>query len=432
MLALGATAAPAALAGGSMAPAESRRADLAQEQRTRIVVGFRRRLDQEQARRVLERDGAALLRDVIALRAAAATAPAADVDAVLARLRADSDVRYAERDGRIDLVRPRLGDRIRFARASRTPDDEGFGLQYSLRQSDDHDVDATNAWDHRTQCLKVAVVDTGVETGHKDLKDNIWINEREVHGNGRDDDHNGFVDDYKGVDVVDGNGSGLDRNGHGTHVAGIVAARGNNDRGVSGLCWKAKVMPVRVLDADGRGNTSDAAEGIVYAVNHGVHVVNASYGSTKSSSIERDAIRFAADHNTLIVAAAGNDHANADKKPMYPAAYSDDNVISVAASDDRDRLASLSNYGKKSVDLAAPGDGIASTWDDGGYRGASGTSMAAPLVSAAASMLRKEGVESRKKLRKLLLDNADDKDNLKGKVASGGRLNMRRALAAAD
>ncbi len=401
------------------------------DSQARIVVGFRG-LSQAERNELLARFGAALRRHLPRLRAAGATVPAADRDAILARLRENENIKFAEVDRHVGLVRPRIGDRLRIGRAARTPDDEGFSVQYSLRQSDDHDVDATNAWETRTSCAKVAILDTGVDTKHKDLKENLWRNEGEKPNNDKDDDGNGYVDDDYGVDLVRGHGSGVDKNGHGTHVAGIIAARGNNDRGVSGLCWKAQLISVRWMDADGRGYTSDAAEAIVYAVNRGAHVINASYGSTTATDVEREAIAYAAAHDTLIVAAAGNDHKDDDKKPVYPAAYPDANIITVAATDEKDHLADFSNYGKKSVDLAAPGDGIGSTWEGGDYRYLSGTSMAAPLVAAAAAMLRKHESAPVKKIRKLLLNNVDHKNKLADRVASGGRLNVRRSLAAHD
>ena len=402
-----------------------------EDAQARIVVGFHG-LSRAERRELLARLGVALRRHLPRLRAAAATVPSADRDAILARLRQNEKIKFAEIDRRVGLVRPRIGDRLRFAGAARTPDDEGFSEQYSLRQDADHDVDATNAWETRTSCAKVAILDTGIDTGHKDLRENLWRNEGEVPDNGKDDDGNGYVDDDFGADLVRGHGSGIDQNGHGTHAAGIVAAQGNNDRGVSGLCWKAKLISVRWMDADGRGLTSDASEAIVYAVDHGARVINASYGSDKPTDVEREAIAYAAAHDTLIVAAAGNDGQDSDRHPKYPAAYPDANVISVAASDKKDRLADFSNYGKSSVDLAAPGKEIASTWTDGDFRYLSGSSMAAPLVAATAAMLLKHKSASPKKLRKLLLDNVDRKDALSGRVASGGRLNVRRSLAAHD
>jgi hypothetical protein len=419
-----------ALAGQSTAPHGAVGAAAQSDARARIVVGFRA-LSQAQRQELLARFGATLRRHLPHLRADAASVPNADRDAILARLRENPNVKFAELDRRIGLVRPRLGKLLRLrARAARTPDDEGFSVQYSLRQGADHDVDATNAWETRTSCSKVAILDTGIDTEHKDLRKNLWRNKGEKPGNGVDDDKNGYVDDDFGVDLVRGKGSGIDHNGHGTHAAGIVAALGNNDRGVSGLCWSSQLISVRFMDSDGRGYTSDAAEGIVYAVDHGAHVINASYGSDTPTDVERQAIAYAAAHDTLIVAAAGNDDEDADAHPKYPAAYPDANVISVAASDEHDHLASFSNFGKISVDLAAPGDSIASTWEDGEYRYSSGTSMAAPLVAATAAMLLKQKTVPVAKLRELLLANVDKKSALSGRVASGGRLNVRRALAA--
>ena len=403
----------------------------AQGSRARIVVGFKE-LTREQRRELLVRLGAALRRHLPRIAAASADVPADRRDEILARLREQPAVKYAEVDRPVGLGHPRLGSRLPLASAARKPNDDGFIYQYSLQDNNDHDIDATNAWENRTNCAKVAVIDTGVATGHKDLKKNLWRNEGEKPDNGKDDDKNGYVDDDYGVDLVRGKGSGVDKNGHGTHVAGIIAARGNNNLGVSGLCWSTKIISVRTMDADGRGYSSDGAEGIVYAVNNGARVINASYGSTTPTQVEEDAIAYAAEKGAVIFAAAGNDHKNDDKKPVYPAAYPDSNVISVAATDDHDKLASFSNYGKKSVDLAAPGASIASTYKGGEYVKMSGTSMASPLVAAAAAMLRKQASPSISRMRKLLLNNADDKSSLKGKVASGGRLNIRRSLNAAD
>ena len=164
------------------------------------------------------------------------------------------------------------------------------------------------------------------------------------------------------MDIVTGRGSGKDENGHGTHVAGIIGARGNNDRGISGLCWKVKIVNVRILDAEGRGYVAQQIAGIEYALRAGAKVINCSFGGPDSSAVMRDAIAVARKQGALIVAAAGNDGVNTDKTPFYPAAYPDSNVLSVAATDDRDKLASFSNYGAKTVDLAAPGDAVGSTY----------------------------------------------------------------------
>ena len=232
------------------------------------------------------------------------------------------------------------------------------------------------------------MLDTGTQTDHPDLKANLWEN-TEDPSNGRDDDGNGVVDDRYGGDLVDGKGSGVDKHGHGTHVAGIIGARGNNDRGIAGLCWSLKIVSVRIMDADGRGNWSLEIAGIDYAIRPGAKVINASYGGSTGSDIVRDAIQRARDKGVLVVAAAGNDGVNADKKPTFPAAYPDANILSVAATNSKDKLASFSNFGAETVDLAAPGDHIASTFWKSDFAYMSGTSMATPYVAAAAAMLRK-------------------------------------------
>ena len=401
------------------------------DSRARIVVGFNG-LSREQRRELLARLGASLRRHLPHLRTASASVAAADRDAILARLRENENIRFAEVDRHVGLVRPRIGDRLRLASAARAPNDEGFSVQYSLKQGNDHDVDATNAWEKHTSCAKVAILDTGIDTGHKDLKKNLWRNEGEKPNNGKDDDHNGYVDDDYGVDLVRGHGSGADKNGHGTHVAGIVAARGNNDRGISGLCWKAKLISVRWMDADGRGYTGDAAEGIVYAVDQGARVINASYGSTTPTDVEREAIAYAAAHDTLIVAAAGNDHKNDDKKPVYPAAYPDANVITVAATDEQDHLATSPTTARRPSTSPRPVPrsarptraGTTSTCRARAWPRRS--SRPPPRCCASRSPRRS------KKIRKLLLNHVDNKKKLKDKVASGGRLNVRRSLAARD
>ena len=188
-------------------------------------------------------------------------------------------------------------------------------------------------------------------------------------------------------------------------------------------------MAVRVLDADGRGTWSTEIAGIDYAIKAGAKVINASYGGPTGSEIVRDAIQRATSKGVLLVAAAGNDGNNADKKPAFPAAYPDSNILSVAATNSKDKLASFSNFGAKTVDLAAPGDQIASTYLKSDYAYMSGTSMATPYVAAAAAMLRKQhsswdigDISSR--LRK----KGDALKALKGKTDSGKRLNINSAL----
>jgi subtilisin family serine protease len=302
----------------------------------------------------------------------------------------------------------------------------------------DADADVTEAWDAGIRgSVVVAVIDTGADPNHPDLKPNLWRNAGESglgrESNGIDDDVNGRVDDWRGWDFVGGDNDPTDENGHGTHVSGTIAADRANAVGVAGIAdGAAKVMPIRVLDANGSGRVSDVIQAYSYAFNEGASVVNLSLGSTASSRAEHDAI--AAFPNMLFVAAAGNGGAdgvgdNNDSVATYPCAYLLPNVICVAASDNRDQLASFSNYGATSVDLAAPGVNIASTWPGGGYSWSNGTSMATPHVSAAAAILKAAAPGALPpNLASALMSGTDAAPAFTGKTVSGGRLNVLRSL----
>src|SRR5829696_536037 len=344
------------------------------------------------------------------------------------------------RSGRAtDLLRKRLAKRAEVAYAepdflqfaSKTPDDPFYPLQYALLESpDDHDIDAPTAWGTRSSCAKVAILDTGIDTDHPDLVGNVYKS-ADKPNNGKDDDKNGYVDDTYGYNTIKGKGSGEDDDGHGTHVSGIVGGRGNNDVGVSGTCWSTKLLAVKFMNSKGKGSTSDAIAGIDYAVKQGFKIINCSFGSSSKSSSLHDAVDYAQDHNTLLVVAAGNDSENIDEHPLYPASYTDSNVLAVAASTQDDTLADFSNFGSTGVDVAAPGDSIYSTYLGGGYRVLSGTSMAAPYVSGVAALLRKhESDASYGNLRYAIRHKVDKPPALNGKVAYDGRLNAEKALAA--
>jgi thermitase len=358
----------------------------------------------------------------------------------------------AIRGGRLVRVRPRSGkatDALRqrllgnpavsyaepdfflFASQARVPNDPLYTFEWPLVESSaDHDIDAPLAWATRTGCARVAVLDTGIDTDHPDLQTNVFKSEDQPN-NGKDDDRNGYVDDTYGYNAIKGKGSGEDDNGHGTHVAGIVGARGNNALGETGTCWSTKLVAVKFMNSKGRGSTSDAIEGIQYAVKNGLKIINCSFGSSASSSALRDAVDHAQDRNALLVVAAGNNGQDIDKSPIYPASYGDSNILAVAASTSNDTLASFSNFGSQDVDLAAPGDSIYSTYLDGGYRVLSGTSMAAPYVSGVTAILRKqESGATYGELRKAIRQNVDKPPAFGDKVVSDGRLNAQNALAA--
>ena len=256
----------------------------------------------------------------------------------------------------------RVEDNVPMA-VAKNPDDPGFDEQYALADSSDDDIDAPAAWNDLTGCAKVAVLDTGIQLDHPDLKSNLWKNSKESN-NGRDDDGNGYIDDVYGVDLVTGRGSGDDHNGHGTHVAGIIGARGDNDRGISGLCWKTNIVSVRILDAEGRGYVAQQVAGIEYALRVGAKVINCSFGGPDSSQAMQRRDRRGGKAGRADRGRRGQRRGQRRREPVYPAAYPDSNVLSVAATDSRDRLASFSNFGATTVDLAAPGDAIGSTYLD--------------------------------------------------------------------
>jgi subtilisin family serine protease len=244
-----------------------------------------------------------------------------------------------------------------------------------------------SAWRQTTGAdVTVAIIDSGIDLGHPDLAPNLWTNPGEIPGNGVDDDSNGYIDDVHGYDFIDGDGTPQDANGHGTHVAGIVGARGGNGIGGAGVAWRARLMAVRVLDGQARGTTAGVADGIHYAVDNGARIINLSLAGPTSTPDLENAVRYAQARGVLIVAAAGNDGLDLTNSPTYPAAYGEDNVLGVAATTRDGGLSSVSDYGP-GADVAAPGEQILSTALGGGYEWRTGTSMAAPAVAGALVLL---------------------------------------------
>ena len=246
-----------------------------------------------------------------------------------------------------------------------TPDDPGFFHQWGLEK-----ISAKEIWDitrGRPEVI-IAVIDTGVDYKHPDLRDNIWINKAELNGvSGSDDDSNGYKDDIVGWDFADDDNDPTDPAatslGHGTHVAGIIGAVGNNHEGISGVNWQVSIMPLKVM-ADGSSELTVAAiiEAIDYAIANGAHVVNCSFGGTEYSVLEQAAFSRLRENGILAACAAGNYSDNMDiSGKIYPACYDLDNILSVASTDSTDTLVSSSNYGKNEVDVAAPGNSIYST-----------------------------------------------------------------------
>ena len=351
-------------------------------------------------------------------------------------------VEYAQPNYQISLDDPSaatLADAL-YRSPTGQPNDPQFGQQWALNNlgqdggKERADIDALKAWlkTRGSDKVVVAVLDTGVDYTHSDLITNMWIRPDSVPE--YVDDELGSIDDIHGFDADANAGDPMDDNGHGTHCAGIIGAEGDNGVGIAGINWNVKIMPLKFLGRGGFGSTKNAIESINYAIDrkkHGVNirVINASWGSTQYSRALEDAIRAAGDEGILFVAAAGNSSSDNDKRAHYPSNYNLPNVISVAALDRTDTLASFSNFGAKTVHIAAPGRDILSTWLGDVYRDASGTSMAAPQVSGVAALiLASESRISVGKLRERILSSVDKISTLDGKVASGGRLNAAKAL----
>jgi large repetitive protein len=319
-----------------------------------------------------------------------------------------------------------------------TPNDPYYSQLWGLNNTGqsggtaDADIDAPEAWDIQkgNPNLVIGVIDTGVDYTHPDLAGNIWTNPGEIAGNGIDDDNNGYIDDTKGWDFAYNDNNPMDVYGHGTHVAGTIAGKGNNGVGVTGVAWNAKIMPLKFLNDQGSGLTSNAIKAIEYSMAEGVKLTNNSWGGGAYSQALRNAIWLAGQQDgALFIAAAGNSSQNNDITPAYPASYNLANIISVAATDRTDARASFSSYGATTVDLGAPGVSIISTKPGATYASMQGTSMATPHVTGAAALLWSQNPTwTAQQVKDKLMQTTDPVSDLAGKTVSGGRLNINNAL----
>jgi thermitase len=295
---------------------------------------------------------------------------------------------------------------------------------------------------HAPEEVIVAVVDTGVDHNHEDLKDVMWINEGEIPNDNIDNDGNGYVDDIHGINTLVRDAQGratkntMASHWHGTHVAGTIAATQNNGVGIAGVANNVKIMAIRTVPDDADELDSDIVEAYLYAANNGAKVINCSFGKSKNEGgmVVRDTINAIAKKGVLVVASAGNDSMfgmwhNNDVKPKYPASFDSENLLVIASTTNKGKLSSFSNVGLVTVDVASPGSDIYSTINDDKYSMASGTSMAAPNASGVAAMVL--GYYPNLKvtsLKKVLMDTVTKVPEFGDKMASGGRLNLKAAL----
>ena len=335
------------------------------------------------------------------------------VENAVARYKASGLVRFAEPDFLVTT-------------ASTLPNDPRFqdGTQWWLNNYGQNgglpgaDVDAPEAWDvlRAASNVVVAILDTGVRYTHEDLADNLWTNP---------------VDQTHGFNALSGNHDPWDDNGHGTHLAGIIGAVGDNATGVVGVAWRVRIMACKFLNSAGEGFNSDAVACIEFARANGAHVINMSWGSPEFSAAVSNAIWSAREDGILVAAAVGNNAGNIDLTPYYPASLDLDNLVTVGASTREDSVWSLSNHGVGSVDLFAPGAAIYSTafGGDNAYASRSGSSMASACVAGALALLRqREPTAPCRDLVARLLATVDAVPAFAGKCASGGRINLRKAL----
>lgn len=334
------------------------------------------------------------------------------------------------------------------------PNDPHFSKLWGLRNTgqtggtSDADIDAPEAWDIHTGSTNIvaAVIDSGIDYNHVDLQANIWTNPGETGGgketNGVDDDGNGYIDDWRGWNFVDGNNNPMDTFAdvfHGTHVAGTIGAKGNNGTGVVGVCWNVKLMALRWLNSSGSGTTANAISAIDYSTYNSAHVSNNSWGVPDSASLLA-AIDRARTNGKLFIASAGNDNRNNDNIPTYPASYDLDNVISVLATDHNDNRSPFSSYGLYSVDVGGPGGtdstqnnyNIYSTMQGNRYQYLAGTSMAAPHAAGLIALIKAHRPSLNWwQVKTILMKSVDPKSSLSGKCVTQGRINAYNALTTA-
>jgi thermitase len=372
------------------------------------------------------------------------------LEGVLATIRANPNVEFAEPNFiyKIDPIKENRALVKKLQKSpftdfmAATPDDPDFGKLWGMRNTGSNepkgtagvegaDINALKAWDitKGSKAVRIAVIDTGIDYNHPDLKDNIWTNPNEIPNNGIDDDGNGFIDDVHGYNFANNTSDPMDGNGHGSHCSGTIGAVHNNKTGVSGVMADVSIMAVKFLSDDGSGTLEAAVKAIDYATMMNVDIMSNSWGGGGRSEALYEAIQRASDKGIIFTAAAGNSSSNNDTNPSYPASYENPNIISVAALTAQNTLASFSSYGRNTVHIAAPGHNILSTVNGGKYDVYSGTSMATPHVTGVLGLLiAKEGRMPHEIMRERLEMTGVPVAGLRGKTVTASRIDAYNLL----
>lgn len=328
--------------------------------------------------------------------------------------------------------------------------DPQVGRVWAFSDSSDNGVSVNKSYNtpinRSTEQVIVAVVDTGVDYNHQDLKDVMWINTNEIAGNGIDDDNNGYIDDIHGINTLvrDANGNATGNpaasHAHGTHVSGTIAATQNNNTGIAGIASNVRIMAIRTVPDSSDETDIDIVESFLYAASHGAKLINCSFGKrvNEGGNIVNETItHIGQKYGTLTVAAAGNDSTmfgkhDIDKNPKYPASFDSDYLMVIASTTNRGKLSSFSNVGLKSVDLAAPGSDVYSTVPGNRYANMSGTSMAAPTtVGVLAEMWSHFPEFGPLEIKKSAIDSVTKVGSFQKYMVSGGRADLFNGLRTA-
>ncbi len=330
--------------------------------------------------------------------------------------------------------------------------DPQAGRVWAFRDATQNGVSVETAYNRlpnrNAEEIIVAVVDTGVDFNHEDLKNRMWINSSEIAGNGIDDDGNGYVDDVNGINTINRNAQGaatgnpMDTHSHGTHVSGTIAAEQNNGKGIAGIASNSKIMAIRTVPNDGDETDRDVVESFLYAGKNGAKLINCSFGKkvNEGGLIVSETIKHIGEtYGTLVIAAAGNDSFgplrwhDIDRSPRYPASFANDHLLVVASSQTNGGFSSFSNIGIVGVDVAAPGSDVYSTTPGNRYQSMSGTSMASPTTAGvAAQILSYFPSLNAVELKDVLMKSVTPVPAFNGRIVTGGRIDLMRALDYAE